>query len=143
MLGSGSRAAARRPWYRLLRKPPWQPPPQVFGPVWGALYVAIGISGYRVWRSRSPARRRALALWGAQLALNAAWTPLFFGRRRTRAALVDLSLLVPAVAAYAITARRADALAGALMIPYLGWTGFAWTLNAAIVSRNRRTLARR
>lgn len=141
-LGLQSRAVVRSPWWAMLRKPRWQPPRGAFGPVWTALYAMVATSGYRVWRTRSPARRRALALWGAQLALNAAWTPLFFGARRPRAALVDVALLVPAIAAYAWTARRADRRAAWLVVPYLAWTSFALALNAAIVRRNLRTLAR-
>jgi translocator protein len=137
--GGGARSA----WYRALRKPPYQPPPAIFGPVWMVLYGLIATSGYRVWRTHSVARNRALALWGTQLALNAAWSPLFFRARRPRAALAVLSALAPAVAAYAWTARRADRTAGALVVPYVAWTGFALALNAAIVRRNRRTLARR
>jgi tryptophan-rich sensory protein len=140
----GARASsARTPWYLALRKPPWQPPAAAFGPVWTTLYALTATSGWRVWRSRAPARRRALALWTAQLALNAAWSPLFFGLRRPRAALVDAALLLPAVGAYALAARRADRLAAALVLPYLAWSGFALALNADIVRRNRRTLARR
>lgn len=141
------RAATARParsaWYLALRKPRGQPPPAVFGPVWTALYAAIATSGYRVWRSSAPGRERALQLWAAQLALNAAWSPLFFGARRPRAALADVALLLPAVAAYARAARRVDRAAAWLVAPYLAWTAFATWLNAGIVLRNRRVLARR
>ncbi len=142
-LGRISMPVSRGPWYRALRKPPYQPPSTAFGPVWTVLYTLLAASGYRVWRSRSAARRRALRWWGVQLALNAAWTPIFFGLKRPRAALVDLSLLVPAIGAYTWTARRADRGAAWLVAPYLGWNAFAWTLNAGIVRRNRWTLARR
>lgn len=139
-LGARS-SSARSPWYRTLEKPRWQPPPAVFGPVWTALYALTAASGWRSWRSAAPGRGRALALWGAQLALNAAWSPIFFGLRRPRAALVDAALLVPAIGAYALAARRRDALAGALVLPYLGWSAFALALNSEIVRRNRRVLA--
>lgn len=141
---TGARSSsARSPWYRSLAKPPWQPPPAAFAPVWTALYALGAASGWRSWRSPRPARRRALALWGLQLALNAAWSPLFFGLRRPRAALVDAALLVPAVGAYALAARRADPLAAVLVLPYLGWSAFALALNAEIVRRNPSRLARR
>jgi translocator protein len=142
-LGGQTARAVRTRWYAALRKPRWQPPGRAFGPVWTLLYGLVATSGYRVWRTRSPARSRALGLWGAQLALNAAWTPLFFGARRPRAALVDVALLVPCIAAYASTAARADRTAAWLVVPYLAWTGFALALNGAIVRRNARTLARR
>jgi tryptophan-rich sensory protein len=142
-LASG--APARSPWLRTLRRPPRRPPSAVFGPIWTALHALVATSGYRVWRTHSVARDRALALWGAQLALHAAWSPLFFGARRPRAALAVLSALAPAAAAYAWTARRADRKAAALAIPFVAWTGFALSLNADLARRSRslRTLARR
>jgi tryptophan-rich sensory protein len=135
------RVATRRSpglWYRTLRKPPFQPPSWVFGPVWTGLYGLIATSGYRVWKAApSKQRNRALGLWGTQLALNSAWTPLFFGARRKRAALVDLVALVGAVAAYAQASRKVDKPAAAMVVPYLGWLGFAGLLNEEIIRRNR------
>jgi tryptophan-rich sensory protein len=132
---------ASRPglWYRLLRKPPLNPPDWVFGPVWTLLYGAIAYSGYRVWRSAdSPARTRALGLWSAQLALNTAWSPLFFAAHAPRASLAVLSLLVPAIGAYASSARQVDTRAGLVVLPYLAWSSFATYLNTGIVVENRR-----
>jgi translocator protein len=124
-------------WYRLLRKPPFNPPSWVFAPVWTALYGMIATSGYRVWcRQPSPERTGALALWGAQLGLNGAWSWLFFGKHRKVAALVDLGLLVATVGAYTAVASRVDRPAAWLMAPYLGWTSFAGLLNEEIVRRN-------
>jgi len=98
----------------------------------------MATSGYRIWKAPpSRARTRALALWGTQLALNAAWTPLFFGARRPKAALADLLALVGVVAAYTATSQKVDKPAAAMMIPYLGWLGFASLLNEEVVRRNR------
>jgi benzodiazapine receptor len=124
-------------WYDGLRKPWFTPPKAVFGPVWSGLYVLSALSGWRVWRMpRSKQRTRALVLWGAQLALNAAWSPLFFGLRRPRSALADLALLGAAVAAFAVMARRVDRPAAYMTLPYLGWLGFAGALNEEIVRLN-------
>jgi tryptophan-rich sensory protein len=135
------RVASRRApglWYRTLRKPPFQPPSWVFGPVWSTLYGLIATSGYRVWKtSPSKARTQALTLWGTQLALNSAWSPLFFGARRKRTALVDLLALLGVVAAYAQVSRKIDKPAAAMVLPYLGWLGFAGALNEEIIRRNR------
>ena len=124
-------------WYRALRKPWFQPPRQAFGPVWTTLYALIAASGYRVWRApSSPARTRALALWGTQLALNGAWTWIFFGAREPKPALAELILLVQAITLYANEARKVDPLAAWLVAPYLGWTGLATALNEEIVRKN-------
>ncbi|HET9612238.1 MAG TPA: TspO/MBR family protein [Acidimicrobiales bacterium] len=138
----GALVGPRRPetmrWYRSLAKPPFQPPAAVFGPVWTGLYAAIAVSGWRVWRRPDgPERTRALRLWGAQMAANAAWTPLFFGARRPGLALGDLTAQLSSTAGYTASAARVDGPAAALMAPYLGWTAFAGLLNAEILRRNR------
>ena len=124
-------------WYRSLDKPPFQPPPAVFAPVWSVLYATIAASGYRVWAAPDHRLRRpALALWTAQLAANAAWTPTFFGARRPRAALAVLGAQFAATIAYTAVAAPVDGPASALMVPYVGWSGFAGALNEEIVRRN-------
>jgi translocator protein len=131
-------------WFRSLRKPRAYPPNWVFGPAWTVLYGLIAYSGYRVWRSPSSrARSAALSLWGAQLVLNGAWTPLFFGARRPRLALADIVTLDASVAAYTMVAARADARASAAFAPYAVWLAYASYLNAGIVADNPRFLLRR
>lgn len=124
-------------WYRKLKKPWYQPPSWVFPVVWTGLYSMIAVSGYRVWRTPpSPARTRALALWGTQLGFNAAWSYLFFGRHDPKTALIDIGLLQTSVTAYANAAAEVDPAARWMMMPYQGWIGFATTLNANIARRN-------
>jgi tryptophan-rich sensory protein len=134
-----TRRAKSRAWYRSLVKAPGTPPDRVFGLVWPALYATAAIAGARVWRSPgSLSRTRALVLWGTQLATNAAWTPLFFGARRPRLALVDLALLGTSVGGFALAARKIDRTAAWLSLPYLAWVGFAGYMNGFIVAKNRR-----
>ena len=124
-------------WYRSLDKPPFQPPPVVFAPVWTALYATIAASGYRVWAApEHPMRRPALGLWAVQMAANAAWSPTFFGARRPKVALGVLATQLAATAAYAAVSAPVDRAASGLMAPYLAWTGFAGLLNEEIVRRN-------
>ncbi len=124
-------------WYRRLRKPPFQPPNAVFGPVWTVLYGLMAVSAWRVWnRPAGPARSRALGLWALQLGFNAAWTWIFFGKHRKRAALLDIGALGVSIAAYIAAARKVDGPAAALVAPYLGWVCFAGLLNEELVRRN-------
>jgi translocator protein len=136
----GARVAAnpkKKLWYRLLRKPPQTPPDRLFAIVWPVLYGLSACSGYRAWTQRTQdGGRGTLALWGAQLAFNAAWTPLFFGQHRGRAAMVDLGLNFASLAAYTARIAKVDRTAAWLMAPYLAWLVFAATLNAGIVRRN-------
>lgn len=137
----GGRFSVRDPdtgaWYRKLRKPPFQPPPAVFGPVWSTLYPMIGIAGYRVWASpEGPDRDRALRLWAAQLAVNAAWSPTFFGAKAPRPALALVAVQAATSAAFTATARKIDRPAAWLFAPYVAWTAFAGVLNEEIIRRN-------
>ena len=126
-----------REWYAELRKPSFAPPPEVFGPVWTALYAMIGVAGWLVLRSPpSPQRKRALVLFGAQLALNAAWTPIFFGTRRKTLALVEIVVLWVALVATVRAFWRVRPLAAVLLLPYLAWVTFAAVLNGALVRLN-------
>lgn len=126
ILGGRATRRGRSRWYPRLDKPPFQPPAWIFGPVWTTLYGLIAASGWRVYRRVwAPHRQRALALWGTQLGLNALWPYLFFGKRRPRAALVDSALLLANGVAYVHVARRVDAPAARMFVPYVGWVGFA------------------
>lgn len=134
MFSSGSPSGS---WYRALIKPAGQPPGAVFGPVWSILYASIAYSGYRVWRADlSPTRTRSLVAWGTQLALNAAWTPLFFGAQQPTLALVDIIVLDAVVVAYIVLAKKVDKRAALIVVPYLCWIAFATYLNAGIVAMN-------
>ncbi len=133
----GQVTARNKEWYRALDKPSFQPPEWVFGPVWTGLYALMSVSAMRVWKApSSPARTRALALWGIQLAANAAWSPLFFGAHKPKLALADMAVMVASVVAYTNEARKVDKSAAWMMAPYLAWLGFAGLLNEEVVRRN-------
>ncbi|MCK9902348.1 TspO protein [Parafrankia colletiae] len=126
------------PWYRSLDKPAWQPPPAAFPVVWTPLYALIALAGSRALDSSTSTDQRArFRRWyGIDLALNAAWTPLFFRARRPRLALAEIVLLDAANVALLYRGWQADRPAGAALLPYVAWTGFATALNAAIAARN-------
>jgi len=123
-------------WYEALRKPPLNPPNWVFAPVWTVLYVAIAVAAWRVWRVQ-PGMNAALALWGAQLALNALWSFLFFGLERPGLALVDVAALLALVGLTGFAFLAIDHNAGRLMLPYFAWVAFASYLNAGLWLLNR------
>jgi translocator protein len=137
-VGSAATAGSVAEWYPTLRKPSWNPPSWVFGPVWTLLYVAMAVAAWRVWRrAESGAARATLGLYGAQLALNALWSILFFGLRRPDLALVDVVLLWVLLLVLLVRFARVDRLAVVLWTPYVAWVGFASVLNATIWQLNR------
>lgn len=123
--------------YQGLAQPAWAPPGWVFGPVWTALYLLMGIAAWLVWKEAGFAGASvALGLFLVQLALNAAWTPLFFGAGLRGWAFLDIVLLWAAILGTVLLFWRIRPLAGALLIPYLAWVSFAAVLNAAIWRMN-------
>lgn len=130
-LGSWPTVRGLREWYPSLRKPSWNPPNRVFGPVWTVLYLAMAVAAWLVWRSGADVRV-ALGLFALQLALNVAWSLVFFGQRNPRGAFVVIIGLWLAVASTLIAFGSIDPVAGALFVPYLAWVTFASLLNRAI-----------
>lgn len=131
-------AASAGETYTALNLPSWAPPSWLFGPVWTVLYVLIATAGWQLWRSAGQWRivRGELWLYVVGLALNALWTPLFFGAGAPVAALIDIVLLDVVVAATIVVFARRDGLAALLLVPYLAWTIFATALNTAIIVFN-------
>src|SRR5947208_3485960 len=77
-------------WYANLEKPPFNPPNELFGPVWTALFASMAVAAWLVWRKRGWAgARKPLTLFLVQLALNLAWSGLFFGLRDPGLALLE------------------------------------------------------
>jgi tryptophan-rich sensory protein len=129
-------------WYRTLRKPSWNPPNWVFGPVWTALYIMMGLASWLVWRertSRRPSVEEALRWYSIQLFFNGLWSIIFFGMRRIRLALVDIVALWGSLLVTLIQFFRVRKIAAWLLIPYFLWVSFATMLNAMIwwLNRNR------
>ncbi len=132
-LGGAATASSVGNWYPTLAKPAFNPPNWIFAPVWTALYFMMAVAGWRVWRSDGLRRARwALTLFALQLALNLAWSILFFGMHSIGAALIEIVVLLLAILATALAFWRRDRAAGMLFVPYAAWVAFAAVLNAAI-----------
>jgi benzodiazapine receptor len=112
------------PWYAGLIKPPFNPPNWLFGPAWTA---------WRILRlPPSPARRNALVLFWTQLALNAAWSWLFFAAHSPLLGLIDIVPQFAVVVATAFAFLRLDRIGGLCLLPLVAWVGFACVLNGAV-----------
>ena len=124
-------------WFDALEKPSFMPPGWAFGVVWPILYACLGIAVAMIHSlPASDAKRKALALFYIQLALNFAWSPVFFAAHDMRAAVVIIIMMLAIAAGAAGQFFRLRAAAGYLMVPYLAWLVFATSLNTAILNLN-------
>ena len=126
-----------RSWYATLEKPAWNPPAWVFGPAWTLLYTLMAVAAWLVWRQGGFARQKGpLTLYFVQLALNAAWTPVFFGAHQLGAALGVILALWLAILITMVHFWRVRLAAGLLFAPYLAWVTFATALNFTLWRMN-------
>jgi len=130
VMGAISNSGMENGWYADLQKPSFQPPGWVFGAVWTSLYTMLGIALAAILNEpESKQRQIALALFAAQLTLNFAWSPVFFGFRMIDLALVLIVAMLVLAVATANVFRRIRPVAGWLMLPYLAWLCTATALN--------------
>ena len=124
-------------WFDTLEKPSFMPPGPVFGVVWPILYALLGIALAMILAEPASERRRtALILFFVQLALNFAWSPVFFAGHDIVLAKVVIFAMAAIAAAAAGQFFRIRAVAGLLMLPYLAWLVFAAVLTATIERLN-------
>ena len=134
---ASSALAPRDDWYDALRKPIWTPPGWLFGVVWTVLYAMMGIAlSIILARGRHRGVGRATTLFAIQLALNAAWSPVFFGLHSIDGALAIVVLLWLLLAWTVAAFWSVRDAAGVLLVPYWLWVTFATALNAAIWRMN-------
>ena len=124
-------------WFDALAKPSFMPPGWLFGVAWTILYILLGLAlAIALAEPPSPRRKLGLTLFFIQLALNFAWSPVFFGLHQIGLAKIIIYLMAVLSAAAAGQFLRLRRPAGLLMIPYLMWLIFAATLNATIENLN-------
>ncbi len=118
-----------------LDKPSFSPPKAAFAMIWPPLFLALTLSGLRVWNApASAARTQALTLWGVVQALNAVWMAL--GPKRLGGQLTTAVVSLGTSAAYAWRAKQVDPPAAGMVAPYVGWIGFANVLSGELWRRN-------
>lgn len=122
------------PWYAALKKPGWTPPNWMFPVAWFSLYLLMSAAAARA--ATVEGASLGLALWSVQIAFNTLWTPVFFGLRRMKAALVPMAGLWLSVAATTVVFFGLDLWAGLMFLPYLVWVSVAAALNLALVRLN-------
>jgi len=138
LIGSIFTTPAIPTWYASLKKPSFNPPSWVFAPVWVTLYALMGISFFLVSRKglSLPEIKRAVSLFGIQLALNVLWSIVFFGIQSLLYGFIVIVLLLVALLATIMVFHRISKAAGILLLPYFLWGTFATILNLSILFLN-------
>jgi benzodiazapine receptor len=138
-LGGLITVSSVKTWYPGIAKPSFNPPNWLFGPVWSALFIIIGISSYLIWLKRAQIVHfsRTIAIYLIQLILNLAWSFLFFYTHLIGAALIEIITLLVAILINGMVFYRIDKTAGLLFIPYFLWVCFASILNYNIFILNQ------
>lgn len=138
-IGSGvvSNSGYRNIWFLTLAKPALMPPGWVFGAAWTGLYILMGLALALVIGARgAKGRGLAIMLFLVQLALNLAWSPLFFAAHEIRLAFYLLLAILLLAGVTTLLFARIRAVAALLLIPYLAWLAFASYLAFEIVRMN-------
>lgn len=141
LLGTASGYAAnsgyQNQWFAALDKPALTPPGWVFGTVWPALYVLLGLSlALVVTARRALGRGLAITLFVVQLVCNYAWSPLFFAAHEATLAFYLIVLILLLTLVCALLFARIRLLAALLLVPYIAWLCFAGWLSFEIDRRN-------
>jgi tryptophan-rich sensory protein len=124
-------------WFQSLEKPAIFPPPLWFPIAWSVLYALMGLALAIVcsaWGARG--RTAAIVAFAVQLAVNLAWSPVFFGLHDIRTALIVIGALDILVIVTIVLFWRVRRLAGLLLLPYLAWIAFATVLNWQFLELN-------
>ncbi len=137
LLGSLFTIPSISTWYAQLNKPPFSPPNWLFGPVWTAIYLLMGVSLFLVLEKKIKKQTDSLVvLFLVQLFLNFLWSVIFFGLHLPLAAFLEIILLWLSILLLIINSWKLSKLSAWFLIPYLCWVSFASILNLAVVILN-------
>ncbi len=124
-------------WYNTLNKPAFNPPPEIFAPVWAVMYTLIFISFVLFLNSKKTENKTAgLVAFVIQILLNFSWSPAFFLLHSLELSFVIIILLLISIVLTIIFFYKVSKPAGIILLPYLIWTCFAAYLNYTIMVLN-------
>lgn len=161
VVGSVFTMPAIKGWYSTLTKPSFNPPNWIFGPVWGLLFLLMGISLFLAWEKgfqiKITAKDKSKKIWNdfsrklwvgtwreenaaaifvLQLILNILWSVSFFGLQSPMLAYFEVIMLWFAILYTIVNFYRISKWAAYLLVPYLVWVSFAAVLNYFIWNLN-------
>ncbi len=124
-------------WFQFIKKPSWNPPNWLFGPVWTILYIMMGIAVALIWHSNHNNKRVAIWLFIVQFILNLCWSFIFFNMHLTGWAFVEITIMLLFIWLTFFSFKKIHKIAAYLLVPYLCWVSFATVLNGTIWYLNR------
>ena len=129
-LGALSNISTDRTWYDSLNKSSLNPPDYLFGIVWPILYTLMAVVSFL--------HAKLIYKWYIpQLALNGAWTWIFFVYQQPDIAFINIVVLIGLNLVILMKLKGQGAwLSFALYLPYLLWICFAAFLNISIAILN-------
>ena len=121
-------------WYTQIQKPAWNPPNQIFAPVWTTLYIMMGIALFLIWKNNADEanKKKAITLWGIQMLLNFLWSFIFFNQHLIGLALADIIAMWVFIFFTIFAFAKISKTAAWLLVPYIAWVSFAGILNYTI-----------
>ena len=125
-------------WYIDIKKPFFNPPNWIFGPIWTTLYTLMGVSAGLIWNTgaQDKAAKKALFAFIIHLTLNGLWSILFFGLKNPELAFAEILLLLTSIMYYTALFYRIRPISAWMQAPYIAWVGFATLLNGSITWLN-------
>lgn len=123
----GGLTATAQKDYKNYEKPPLSPPSQAFPIVWPILYTSMGVAYSMAYDNKK--NHSVTTAHYTQLALNYAWSLLYFNLKLRGTALIESYCLLVAAIVAATQFYEADKRAGLIMVPYVVWLSYASYLN--------------
>lgn len=134
IIGSIFTTSSISTWYTTLVTPALNPPNWVFGPVWVTLYLLMGVAAFLICNKGFDRTdvKKALGVFGLQLALNASWSIVFFGLQNPAWAFAVIVAMWVAIVWTMALFNKISKLATWFLVPYILWVSFASYLNYSI-----------
>lgn len=129
-------------YYQAASRPAWSPPAWLYGIAWAFAWLALALSGWRIWLTGHYSRLTALGGWFALVVLAIGWSVLFFGMHRPGYAWVEISLLLVATVYCWLKFKAISRQGSNLLVPFLLWIVFLWTWTLSIWTLNGGFLSR-
>lgn len=123
--------------YFSLNRPSFAPPHWLFAPVWGVLYIMMGVSAYLVWEKRREYKIGSqMIIFFVQLFFNFLWSIIFFQWNNLSLAFYEILTLMILIVINIFCFKKISPFAAYLLVPYAVWVFYATILSFVILTIN-------